>query len=69
VHQDRKNKYVRLNVESVRTGIQRNKMIRENEITRKPEIIWSLEINEDCKHYQENYMLLFPRYVSAIDEK
>ncbi len=44
-------------------------MIQTRSITRKPEIIWSLDINEDGKSYQENYMLLFPRYVSAIDEE
>jgi len=38
-------------------------------MTRTPEIIWNLDINEDGKSYQENYMLLFPWYVSAIDEE
>jgi hypothetical protein len=34
-----------------------------------PEIVWNLNISEDGKSYQENYTLLFPRYVSAIDEE
>ncbi|MGE5457316.1 MAG: hypothetical protein ACM3RX_03075 [Methanococcaceae archaeon] len=44
-------------------------MIRAKAITKKPEIVWNLDISEDGKSYQENYMLLFPRYVSAIDEE
>lgn len=44
-------------------------MIRENVIAREPVVTWSLNISEDGKHYRENYMLLFPRYVSAIDEE
>jgi len=44
-------------------------MINARKIAREPEIIWNLDINKDGKSYQENYMLLFPRYVSAIDEE
>lgn len=44
-------------------------MIRANVISREPVVTWSLNIREDGKHYQENYMLLFPRYVSAIDNE
>jgi hypothetical protein len=44
-------------------------MIRANAIAKTPEIIWDLDISEDGKSYQENYMLLFPRYMSAIDEE
>ncbi|MDQ1252094.1 MAG: hypothetical protein QG646_1209 [Euryarchaeota archaeon] len=44
-------------------------MIRANEIARTPEIIWTLDINEDGKSFQENYKLIFPRYTSAIDEE
>ncbi|WP_048141811.1 hypothetical protein [Methanosarcina horonobensis] len=47
----------------------RNRMINAKTIAREPEIIWNLDINKDGKSYQENYMLLFPRYVSAIDEE
>jgi hypothetical protein len=49
--------------------IRRNNTIRAKSIARTPEIIWDLDINADGKSYQENYMLLFPRYVSAIDEE
>jgi hypothetical protein len=31
--------------------------------------LWDLDIDKDGKSYQENYMLIFPRYVSAIDEE
>lgn len=31
--------------------------------------MWNLNVSEDGKSYQENYMLLFPRYVSAIDDE
>ena len=44
-------------------------MIRANAIAKTPEIIWDLDISEDGKSYQENYMLLFPRYMSAIDKE
>jgi hypothetical protein len=35
----------------------------------RPEVIWNLDISKDRKSYQENYMLLFPRYISAIDDE
>lgn len=44
-------------------------MIQVKGITKEPEIMWSVDISKDGKSYQENYMLLFPRYVSAIDEE
>ncbi|WP_231590403.1 hypothetical protein [Methanosarcina siciliae] len=44
-------------------------MIQAKEIGRKPEVMWGLNISKDGKSYEENYMLLFPRYVSAIDEE
>jgi hypothetical protein len=58
-----------LDIEFVGIRIQRSKMIRANAMANKPEIIWKLNISEDGKSYQENYILLFPRYVSAIDEE
>jgi hypothetical protein len=42
-------------------------MIGANAIAKKPEIIWNIDLSEDKKSFQENYVLLFPRYVSAID--
>ncbi|WP_440945726.1 hypothetical protein ACSAZL_16700 [Methanosarcina sp. T3] len=44
-------------------------MIQAKEIAKKPEVMWDLNINKDGKSYEENYMLLFPRYVSAIDDE
>jgi len=44
-------------------------VIQAKEIANKPEIVWNLDINKDGRNYQENYMLLFPRYVSLIDEE
>ncbi|WP_255336259.1 hypothetical protein [Methanosarcina sp. KYL-1] len=44
-------------------------VIQAKEIARKPEIVWTLDIKKDGRTYEENYMLLFPRYVSAIDEE
>lgn len=44
-------------------------MFRANAIAKTPEIIWNLDVSEDGKSYQENYMLLFPRYMSAIYEE
>jgi hypothetical protein len=44
-------------------------VIQANEIARKPEIVWTLNINEGERTYKENYLLLFPRYVSAIDDE
>jgi hypothetical protein len=47
----------------------RNKMLQAKAIGKKPEVMWDLNINKDGKSYEENFMLLFPRYVSAIDEE
>jgi hypothetical protein len=58
-----------LDIEFVGIRIQRSKMIRANAMANEPEIIWNLNISEDGKSYKENYILLFPRYVSAIDEE
>ena len=44
-------------------------MIQAKGITKEPEIMWNLNISKDGKSYQENFLLLFPRYVSAIDEE
>ncbi len=44
-------------------------MLQAKAIGKKPEVMWDLNINKDGKSYEENYMLLFPRYVSAIDEE
>jgi hypothetical protein len=49
--------------------IRRNKTIQKKEMTVRPEVIWDLDISKDKKSYQENYMLLFPRYISAIDDE
>ncbi len=47
----------------------RKKMIQTKAIAREPEIVWDLNISKDGKSYQENFILLFPRYVSAIDDE
>jgi hypothetical protein len=47
----------------------RNKMIQTKVVAKEPEIVWNLNISKDGKSYEENYMLLFPRYISAIDEE
>lgn len=44
-------------------------MIQTKVVAKVPEIVWNLNVSEDGKYYLENYMLLFPRYVSAIDEE
>lgn len=44
-------------------------MIQTKVVAKGPEIMWDLNISKDGKSYQENYILLFPRYVSAIDEE
>ncbi|MEL7663446.1 MAG: hypothetical protein AAGU10_04870 [Methanosarcina mazei] len=44
-------------------------MIQTKAIVREPEIVWDLNISKDGKSYQENFILLFPRYVSAIDDE
>ncbi len=44
-------------------------MIQTKAIAREPEIVWDLNISKDGKSYQENFILLFPRYVSAIDDE
>ncbi len=44
-------------------------MIQAKVVAKKPEIMWDLNISKDGKSYEANYMLLFPRYVSAIDEE
>ena len=44
-------------------------MIQTKKMVKEPEIVWDLDIDKDGKSYQENYMLIFPRYVSAIDEE
>jgi hypothetical protein len=47
----------------------RKRMIQTKVVAKGPEIMWDLNISKDGKSYQENYILLFPRYVSAIDEE
>ncbi|MDQ1253607.1 MAG: hypothetical protein QG646_2786 [Euryarchaeota archaeon] len=49
--------------------IRRNKTIQKKEMTIRPEVIWNLDVSKDKKSYQENYTLLFPRYISAIDDE
>lgn len=49
--------------------IRRNKTIQTKVKAKEPEIMWNLNVSEDGKSFQENYMLLFPRYVSAIDDE
>ncbi|MHC1755493.1 MAG: hypothetical protein AB9861_08705 [Methanosarcina sp.] len=44
-------------------------MIQTKVVAKEPEIVWNLNISKDGKSYEENYMLLFPRYISAIDEE
>jgi hypothetical protein len=44
-------------------------MIQNKVVAKEPEVIWDLNISRDGKAYQENFMLIFPRYVSAIDEE
>ncbi len=44
-------------------------MIQTKVVAKKPEVVWDLKISGDGKFYQENYMLLFPRYASAINEE
>ncbi len=44
-------------------------MIQTKVVAKEPEIVWDLNISKYGKSYQENYMLIFPRYVSAIDEE
>jgi hypothetical protein len=49
--------------------IRRKTAIQTKIKVREPEIAWNLNISKDGKVYQENYMLLFPRYASAIDDE
>ncbi|HOW14084.1 MAG: hypothetical protein QUS12_13040 [Methanosarcina sp.] len=44
-------------------------MIQNKVVPKEPEVVWNLNVSEDGKYYLENYTLLFPRYVSAIDEE
>lgn len=43
-------------------------MIRAKDVGRKPEVVWAVDIKEDGKTYCENYMLLFPKSSSSINE-
>lgn len=44
-------------------------MIKAKDVGRKPEIVWTVDIKEDGKSYCENYMLLFPKSSSAMNEE
>ncbi len=44
-------------------------MIQAKDVGRKPEVVWAVDIKEDGKTYCENYMLLFPKYDSAINDE
>ena len=49
--------------------IRRNKMIQAKVKINEPEVVWDLNISEDGKTYQRNFMVIFPRYSSAIDDE
>ncbi len=44
-------------------------MIQAKVKINEPEVVWDLNISEDGKTYQRNFMVIFPRYSSAIDDE